>query len=163
MTMETILLAVDSSDEDRLPELIDAAADVAGDDTTVVTLHVFERDSYRDLQSAMNVDPDSETTPDDVARRYAVVRNVADALEARGVDTRVRGALGDGSDPILRVAREEDADHLVVGGRRRTPTGKAVFGSTAQQILLNATRPVTFVRAGTADPDVDDRAVASPN
>jgi len=44
------------------------------------------------------------------------------------------------------LAAEVDADLVVVSGRKRTPTGKAVFGSTAQTVLLDAPCPVTFVR-----------------
>jgi nucleotide-binding universal stress UspA family protein len=47
------------------------------------------------------------------------------------------------------VADEESADLVVVGGRKRSPTGKAIFGSTAQRVLLEADVPVTFVKART--------------
>jgi nucleotide-binding universal stress UspA family protein len=45
------------------------------------------------------------------------------------------------------VARDVDADMVVTGGRKRSPAGKAVFGSTAQKVLMNAPCPVTFVRS----------------
>ncbi|MDG5775455.1 universal stress protein [Haloarculaceae archaeon H-GB2-1] len=148
MNMETVLLALDSTDDERLYELVDTAANVAGPaDATVVLLHVFDRDEYESLQHRLGIDPSSETTPSDVAKRYETVKTVADALEARGIEVEIRGALGDEGDSIVRVAGTVGADMVVVGGRKRSPTGKAVFGSVAQRVMLNSPCPVTFVKA----------------
>lgn len=54
-----------------------------------------------------------------------------------------------GEDPASRIvayATDEDATYLVIGGRKRSPVGKALFGSVAQQVLLNAPCPVLSVR-----------------
>ncbi|HEX2773402.1 MAG TPA: universal stress protein [Micromonosporaceae bacterium] len=59
----------------------------------------------------------------------------------------VRGA--DPSDEVLAAAAAAAADLIVIGIRRRTPVGKLILGSTAQQILLEADCPVLAVKADT--------------
>lgn len=46
---------------------------------------------------------------------------------------------------ILRYVDNLDARYLVVGGRKRSPTGKAIFGSVTQSVLLEAELPVLTV------------------
>jgi len=61
----------------------------------------------------------------------------------------VRQTLGrDITDQILDVVREVDATRLVIGMRHRTPVGKMLMGSTAQQLLLDCPCPVLAVKAG---------------
>jgi nucleotide-binding universal stress UspA family protein len=51
------------------------------------------------------------------------------------------------ADAILGVAEQLGADLLVIGVRRRSPVGKLVTGSTAQQVLLDASCSVLAVKA----------------
>jgi nucleotide-binding universal stress UspA family protein len=55
------------------------------------------------------------------------------------------GALGDPAPRILHVARERDAEYIVLGPRKQTPIGKALMGSVSQLVLLNADCTVAFV------------------
>jgi nucleotide-binding universal stress UspA family protein len=50
------------------------------------------------------------------------------------------------SDVILEIAEEVDAELIVVGLHRLSPVRKALLGSTAQRVLLEATCPVLAVR-----------------
>jgi nucleotide-binding universal stress UspA family protein len=48
-------------------------------------------------------------------------------------------------DDLLQAVDEFDADELVIGIRKRNPTAKVVFGSTAQPVLLNSPVPMAVV------------------
>ncbi|WP_058367669.1 universal stress protein [Haloparvum sedimenti] len=53
-----------------------------------------------------------------------------------------------GNDPaadVLECAEEVEADEVLIAVRHRTPAGKALFGSVAQTILLEAERPVVSI------------------
>jgi nucleotide-binding universal stress UspA family protein len=57
---------------------------------------------------------------------------------------------GDPAEEILAAADERDVDQLVLGIRQRNPTGKLVFGSAVQDVLLSTTLPVATVPLGDA-------------
>jgi nucleotide-binding universal stress UspA family protein len=70
-------------------------------------------------------------------------------LIAAGVDHEIRRPTDDQApaEVILAVATETGADLIVIGVRRRSPVGKVLTGSTAQQVLLDANCPVLAVKA----------------
>jgi nucleotide-binding universal stress UspA family protein len=76
------------------------------------------------------------------ATQLAPVRAASDALEEAGVDYEVTESSGDPAEALIDTADEVDADLIVIGGRKRSPAGKALFGSVTQTVILNAGRPV---------------------
>ena len=56
-------------------------------------------------------------------------------------------AQGDLGDALLELVAAVDADLLVIGARRRSPMGKALMGSVAQTVILEANLPVLVVKA----------------
>jgi nucleotide-binding universal stress UspA family protein len=149
---EPILVPVGKTDEDRIETLADAAAEAAGmAQTNVHILHVFTPSRFERVVDRLNYGTGTRPDPDHVVKRIGVVRELARELHTPrgdwGMTVTVTGRVGEAvSDEIVDTAEETDAKRVVVGGRRRTPTGKTVFGSTAQEVLLTAHCPVTFVK-----------------
>jgi nucleotide-binding universal stress UspA family protein len=84
-----------------------------------------------------------------VAELDESIEGVHTKLHASGVEHEVRQLVRgvDPADDLIAVADELDADLIVIGLRRRTPVGKLIMGSNAQQILLDASCPVLAVKA----------------
>lgn len=76
-------------------------------------------------------------------------QSVRQELSDSGVDHEVLQQVEakDPAEQILDVARQTNAELIVVGLRRRSPVGKLIMGSQAQQILLEADCPVLAVKA----------------
>ncbi|WP_277541188.1 universal stress protein [Haloarcula laminariae] len=147
MALETLLLAVGPNDANRVEELADTVIDIAGPaGADVVIAHVFTDEEYENVVEQLEFAAVAEADPDEVADRHTTVRELRDLLTAAEISTSVQGAVGDHGDEIVDLAKSVHADLVVVGGRKRSPTGKAVFGSVAQEVMLSSPCPVTFVR-----------------
>ncbi|WP_250137757.1 universal stress protein [Halorientalis salina] len=113
------------------------------------TLCAAVRDQLDDgdtVHAVNSLHGEDETTTDEIeAGRDALERVSAELGSSVSVDTHqfIRG--NDPTRDVLAYADDHDVDQIVIGIRKRSPTGKAVFGSNAQDILLNATRPVLAV------------------
>ena len=87
-----------------------------------------------------------------IDKRYvgdAGLTALQERLSAVDVPHEVRQAIApDVAAEIVRVARETSADAIVIGLRHRTPVGKMIMGSVAQQVLLDAPCWVIAVKPG---------------
>lgn len=146
MALENILLAVGPGDKNRAEKLAEFVVEIAGPaDTTVVLTHVFTQDEYTSATERLGIES-TEVTPNEVAGRHKTTRSISEILDEAGINYKIQGAVGSHGEEIIRLAAENESGLVVVGGRKRSPTGKAVFGSTAQKVMLSAPCPVTFVR-----------------
>jgi nucleotide-binding universal stress UspA family protein len=70
-------------------------------------------------------------------------------LDQSGVVYEIAQQLGrhEASEELIEIADRVKASLLVIGLRRRTPTGKLITGSQAQRVLLDAHCPVLAVKA----------------
>ncbi len=150
MAMDTILVAVGDGDTERVDAFAETASDIAGSSGAEVAItYVFESDEYETAKRSLEFDDDDAVTPDEIAKRKATVRRLGEALDTTEIDSTPYGRVENGDtkgERIANFAKALDFDLVIVGGRKRSPAGKAVFGSTAQEVMLNAPCPVTFVR-----------------
>lgn len=70
------------------------------------------------------------------------VRRAAEILEDAGMEVDYHEASGDPTETIIETAEELNADAIIIAGRKRSPAGKAIFGSVSQEIILETGRPV---------------------
>lgn len=141
----SILAAVDENNRSRMVAKI--AADLATTyDDTLVALHVVPEEDFESHKKALQSLPkfqDYSLTQEAESAKRVANEFVMDAVEDFDTDQfEARGRVGDVTDEILAEARDLEPRFLVLSGRRQSPTGKAIFGNTAQRILLNAECPV---------------------
>ncbi|WP_136717804.1 universal stress protein [Halorientalis salina] len=82
--------------------------------------------------------------------RVGTVRRAVEKLEDSGFSVSVKEAGSPPAEGIIELAKEIDADHIVMGGHKRSPAGKAIFGSVTQSVILDTDVPVT-VTGGSED------------
>lgn len=138
--MYRVLLALDG-DEDRARAAADAVAALPCSETDidVTILNVFEHFEVGDETIASSEDVYDET---DVPESVTIA---ADALAEADIDATIRREHGDPAPSITTIAEEIDADCIAMCGRKRSPTGKVLFGSVTQAVLLSADQPVHVV------------------
>ncbi len=124
--MYEVLLGLDDDDE-RAKAQARTVANLphAADSVRATLLHVF-----------------TENAGGASVTQVGSVRRARDVLEEAGVEVAFAEESGDPADRIIGVAQDRDADMIAVAGRRRSPTGKALFGSVTQSVVLEADRPV---------------------
>lgn len=144
----SIVAAVDGTE--RTDPVVREAYDLArAFEEPLYVLHVVPEEAFEEhLEEIQSLDEGADyslSQEESSAARLArdVLEATLESFDAVTVET--VGRVGDPTEGILDVARERDARFAVVGGRRRSPVGKAVFGSTTQSVVLESDRPVVTV------------------
>ncbi|MBV0903527.1 universal stress protein [Haloarcula salina] len=137
-----LVAAIDDSDQTEA--VLSEANRLADDlDTSVHAVHVVSR---ADLSSIAETAVEGQELVEnaevqDIGRDIVAERT--DAATAESIQTTVR--VGDPATQVVEYASSVDARYVVVGGRNRSPTGKALFGSVTQQVLFESPVPVLSV------------------
>ncbi|QZA88551.1 universal stress protein [Salinarchaeum sp. IM2453] len=75
------------------------------------------------------------------------IASLADELQHKGYSLELYRRHGDPVDTIIQLSNEITANMIVVGGRKRSPVGKALFGSVAQSVILQTDIPVLIAES----------------
>jgi nucleotide-binding universal stress UspA family protein len=121
----------------------------AGVDAELFVIHVTTEDEYDEQRVELEDIPDEEVSYGVGQARQGAENFASDVagevLEGVDVEWEAIGAVGDRVEAILEEARINDCDHVFVSGRKRSPTGKALFGDDTQKIILNYDGHVTVM------------------
>jgi len=139
--IDEILLAVEDDEERMVPIATHAAEIAAALDAEVVLLHVYSDEEFEQYLDRMGYDSGD---PDDIASRNDTVETCASIFTDHGVRPDVVGKVGAPASEIVDYTGDNDVDHIVLGGRHRSPTGKALLGSVSQAVLRAVDVPCTI-------------------
>lgn len=135
----SIVAAVDRSE--RGDEIVEEAHELAtAFDEDLHIIHVLSQSEFVELERTSVEGTGQAIDMEDVR---GIAREIAEESAADITnDYTATGLVGDAADEILRYSSDNDARYIVISGRRRSPVGKALFGSITQSVLLEADIPV---------------------
>ncbi|WP_336338762.1 universal stress protein [Haloarcula brevis] len=143
--MGTIIVVLDSANPNE--QLLNAAKTYAtGTETEVLLCRVIDRDQYED----------EVLTKAEARKRGESIEKIESKAEAGaavigkeyfGDDVQYTpiGVIGTIPEDILDIAEKWDSNHIFATGKKRSPTGKMLFGDQAQKLVLDFDGPVTIV------------------
>jgi nucleotide-binding universal stress UspA family protein len=138
--MKKILIATDGSE--TALAAIDAGLELAAEEhAEVVFVHVT---------SLLELTPetDGHEAPERIPRAEAdaALCEAVERAREHGITAKTELLIGYAPKQIVRLARDIDAELIVVGSRGLGRVKSAVFGSTSREVLAKADRPVMVVR-----------------
>jgi nucleotide-binding universal stress UspA family protein len=140
--MYHVLLPVDG-DEDRLEQQLETLTTLpGGDEITVTVLYVHEEVDTVPDEAGKSIIESINNAIEDLQGLPETVEQAVEEIEAAGMPVEVIETRGKPTDRILDAAEELDVEAILIAGQKRTPVGKAVFGSVTQGVILQGERPV---------------------
>lgn len=109
-----------SAEDAESVESTEVTSDIDRQDFVDPADHHFEAETTEFLASALDGSPD----------RHEIVLEIAER--------------GDRAEAVFDVADDRGVDHVFLAGKRRSPTGKALFGDLTQEIILNFDGTITL-------------------
>lgn len=138
--MRRMLIATDESEAARAA--IAAGLELAGKGhAEVVFVHVT---SLLELAP----DQDGRKAPERIPRAETdtILCEALERARTHGIEATTELLIGYPPKQIVRLARDIDADLIVIGSRGLGRVKSAVLGSTSREVLAKADRPVMVVR-----------------
>lgn len=137
-----IVAAVDRSD--HATQVASEAEELAeAFDESLALIHVMSRSEFIELEST-NVEQSGKAIDINEIRETAS-KHANNAAEGVSMPYETVGAIGKVANVVNEYVENNGTRYIVIGGRKRSPAGKAIFGSTTQDILLSVDCPVVTV------------------
>lgn len=149
--MDRGLILLDDTEAHR-KLLREAKEHAIGADADLVLLVTLTEDEYEETQEMLDAIGSVENTTYTDDQVLTAATNVAedlarDVLFEGDVSYEVAPRVADEderAEAVIDTAAETESDHVFVLGRKRSPTGKALFGDLAQYVVLNFDGYVTL-------------------
>lgn len=144
--MYTIVIPVDTNVERgeratrHVVKLIENGPMTDADAISVTVLNVFKE--FKAVDDGGNVKSNELYDEDSYPE---AIDSVRDLLSEADIVHKLERRHGDPADEIIEYADAVEANLVVIAPRKRSSVGKAMFGSVAQDVMLNTERPTLIV------------------
>lgn len=135
-----IVAAVDQSERASVV-LKEADALAEKFERPVHVLHVMKRSEAIQAEET-SMGSDDAISVDELRERAANTASEIVEKHPTTAESVTVGRIGDPASEIVTYAEENDARYIVISPGKKSQTGKLLFGSVAQSVLLNADCPV---------------------
>ena len=137
-----VIVTVDEAPDEGL--LLEAERLATDRELELHVVHVIGESEFKQLEET-SIEETGQPLDLDTVRNYA--KKVADEAASGTISAYTPvGLEGEEAARIVQYVSKVEADYVVIGGRKRSPVGKAMFGSVSQSVLLNADCPVLLVK-----------------
>ena len=101
-----------------------------------------------DIYILTSLEQGPELKKEDIDKAESRLEKLRISFKPDGIPCETQAAVSYQSpgEDLVRFAKENDMDEIIIGVRRRSKVGKLVFGSTAQYVILEAPCPVLTVK-----------------
>ena len=113
-------------------------------DEDLHVIHVLDREAFYELDRTTVKQQQTWISNEEIEATAAEI--AAETVGETASTITAVGRIGDPAKQVVRYAGDVGARLIVIGRHKRSPVGKAVFGSVTQSVLLEATCPVVSVR-----------------
>jgi nucleotide-binding universal stress UspA family protein len=150
--MERILIPLDGSKvgEVALPYVEDLISKLTAAEKVEVTLIqvIASLTHYVIAGEASAQIPYTEQEMKEIEKRAeGYLKNTGEKLKKLGAAVKIKVAVGNAADEIIRTADEINADLVAMSTHGRSGIGRWAFGSVTDRVLRGGNHPVLMVRA----------------
>ncbi len=114
----------------------------------VATAHKHAQAFGAEVYIVTALEQSPSLTKNDIERAESKLEKLQKPFKKESIACKINTAVSYESpgETLVRFAKENAIDEMVIGVRRRSKVGKLVFGSTAQYVILQAPCTVTTVK-----------------